>query len=424
MKKKFFSALLAALLLISLAVPVFASSRYTTDSVSLHGRDYTSVPALAAALDRVFAGSPDMYSDMRCTTAAAAPIGSRNVPPGRTYYVKSPTGSVYSGTSCYIYANAVYATLFGDIPYHGEDVSWRHSYTAARNLSKGSYEEFSRFGIGFGALLRTTSNADGSYNGNSGHSIIILKYDRDGITYLEGNGDGNGIIRVTNRSWDTFNSVSVSGRGYRISFIVQPTPAYISSLTNGSGEWEPGELVGYLARVKSYDWRFRDVGPLEWFADEVAAAYELGFMDGRDRVTFSPDGKMTAAEAVTLCARFLSLYYADGTDFSSAGTWYSGYYAYLRKWGIDTSFASPDEPVTRGDFAVLMARALPEEARGGDRQVTFPDVPAKYASAVNGLARCGVVTGAGGYFWPDGTLTRAEAAAFLGRMADKSLRAG
>ncbi len=415
MKKKLLSLALTLVLSLTLAATAQAGSRYTTSAGALRAADFTGDAALAAKLDAVFAGTPEMYEDIRCTTRASAPIGSRNVPLGRTYYVKSANGQVYSGTSCYIYANAVYATLFGDVPYHGEDAGWKNSYTAARNLSSASYSEFQRLGIGFGALLRTTSNADGSYNGNAGHSLIILKYDANGITYLEGNGDGKGLIRVTERSWDTFNSTSVSGRGYKISFIVQPktaaqtrTPAY----------------VGRIGKVRSYGGQFRDVRAGDWFYRLVAGAYETGFVDGRAPTLFDPEGNVTAAEAVTLCARFLSLYYDDRWDFGSSGAWYEGYYDYLRRWGIDTSFAAPGESVTRGEFALLMARALPQEARGGEIDTVFPDVPAKYQSAVTALTRCGVITGSGGLFHPYDPLTRAEAAAFLGRMADKSLRAG
>ncbi len=415
MRKKLLALALALGLSVTMAATAQAGSRYTTSGGALRGGDFTDDALLAARLDAVFAGMPELYEDIRCTTRAAAPIGSRNVPLGKTYYVKGANGQVYSGTSCYIYANAVYATLFGDVPYHGEDAGWKNSYTAARNLSAASYSEFQRLGIGFGALARTTSNADGSYNGNAGHSLIVLKYDAGGITYLEGNGDGKGLIRVTERDWDTFNSTSVSGRGYKISFIVQPktaaqgrTPAY----------------VGRIGKIRSYGGHFQDVRPGDWFYTAVAGAYETGFVDGRSPVLYEPEGNVTAAEAVTLCARFLSLYYDDRWDFGSSGAWYEGYYDYLRRWGIDTSFAGPEEIVTRGDFARLMARALPQEARGGDIGTVFPDVPAKYLSAVTALTRCGVITGSdGGLFLPYDPLTRAEAAAFLGRMADKSLRA-
>ena len=425
--KKLITALLMAALLFTLALPASAASSYIRDSSKLRGADYTDLPALASALDTVFSGAPRMYADARCTALAPAPIGSRNVPLGRTYYVKSPSGSVYAGTSCYIYANAVYATLFGDVPYHGEPGSWVHSRRVGGNIASASYEVFSSLGVRCGALIRTTSNADGSYNGNSGHSVIVLTYDRSGITYLEGNGDGNGLIQVTARSWDTFNSTTLSGRGYKISFIVQPTDNYYKSLAAGA-EQKPSQLVGYFSRSGAGG-RFSDVPAGAWFASGVTLCRELGLAEGRGNGVFDPNGTVTVSEAVAFCARFLSLYYADGYDFTTkSGTWYAGYYEYCRLWGIDTSFAKPFDVITRGDFLLLMARALPKEARE-DRVsgVTFTDVPqnARYASAVRELTRSGIVSGSGGgLLRPDQGLTRAEAVTFLSRMADKSLRLG
>lgn len=420
MKKRITSLALALLMLLALPQAAMASSRYVTGADSLRGGDYTSVPEIAEKLDRIFSGELDMYTDIRCSSPASAPVGSRNVPLGTTYYVKSLTGNVYSGTSCYIYANAVYATLFGDVPYHGDNAGWKNSYRVAGNLSGASYEEFSHLGVGFGALLRTTANKDGTYNGNYGHSLIVLDYDAEGITYLEGNGDGKGLIRVTERNWDTFNSTSVGGRGYKISFIVQPRAERLTSFSGGP------DHVGRIGYVRSYGGHFTDVGGSDWYGGAVAAAYETGFMDGRGPDTFDPDGLLTVAEAVTLCAWFLSLYYDDRWDYASqGGAWYAGYYDYLAIWGIDTSFAQPDESVTRGDFAVLMAHALPEEARGGSIPTVFPDVPSEYDGAVRALTRCGVITGSdNGLYLPYEPLTRAEAAAFLSRMADRSLRAG
>lgn len=423
--KKRITALLTAAFLFVLALPASAASSYIRDPSKLRGGDYTDLPALASALDTVFSGAPKMYADIRCTTPASAPIGSRSVPLGKTYYVKSPSGTVYSGTSCYIYANAVYATLFGDVPYHGDPGSWAHSRRAAGNLAAASYESFSSVGVRCGALIRTTSNSDGSYNGNSGHSVIVLTYDRSGITYLEGNGDGNGLIQVTERSWDTFNATTLSGRGYKISFIVQPTESYYASLAAGTAQ-KPSQLVGYFSRARS-GVRFTDVPRSAWFSPGVTLCWELGLAEGRGSSVFDPNGTVTVSEAVAFCARFLSLYYADGYDFTPVGgEWYAGYYEYCRLWGIDTRFAKPFDVITRGEFILLMSKALPKEAREDlISNVSFTDVSpgARYAEAVRELSRSGIVSGSGGgLLMPEKGLTRAEAATFLSRMADKSLR--
>lgn len=424
MKRTLISLLAAALLLVP-AAPAAAAGSTVRDPGALRGSDYTDIPTLAGALDAVFSGEVAMYTDIRCTVPASAPVGTRNVPPGRTYYVKSPSGAVYSGTTCYIYANAVYAALFGDVPYHGDPGSWVNSERVGRNIASVSYDALSALGLRCGALVRTTANADGSYNGSAGHSLILLKYDRSGITYLEGNGDGRGIIQVTTKSYGDFNAALLSGRGYKISFIVQPTSSFYESLASGTAR-EPSRLVGYLARSRSGG-RFSDVPAGAWFAPGVTLCYELGLLEGRGGGIFDPNGTVTASEAVALGARFLSLYYADGYDFTPrGGDWYARYYEYLSLWGIDTGFAKPFDVITRGDFILLMSRALPKEAREElVPDAAFSDVAqnARYASAVRELARSGIVAGSGGgLLRPGQGLTRAEAAAFLSRMADKSLR--
>lgn len=424
MKKYVFHIVLMVLLALSMALPAHAASQYTTDASKVKGGDFTDIPALSEKLDGIFSGTLRLYSDIHCRTQARAPLGSRAAPLGVTYYVKSSGGTVYSGTSCYIYANAVYETLFGDVPFHGDDVGWDSSERVAANLSSASYEAFRKAGVGFGALLRTTKNADGSYNGDAGHSVIILKYDHSGLTYLEGNGDGQGLIRVTTRDWDSFNSVSVTGRGYRISFIVQPTGAYMDSLYSGAVSEKP-DYVGYFRKNLTYAGHFRDVPGGAWYANAVRRAYETGMVNGESAELFAPNGKVTAAEAVTLAARYLSLYYADGHCFTGSGAWYRPYYDYLAVWGIDAGQDNPDAPIKRSEFARLLARVLPDGAAGGSKAVSFPDVPASasYAASVDKLAQNGIVAGSDdGLFHPDSNLTRAEMAQIVARMVDRSMR--
>ncbi len=130
------------------------------------------------------------------------------------------------------------------------------------------------------------------------------------------------------------------------------------------------------------------------------------------------------AEAVAVCARFLSGYYADGWSFAASGVWYEPYYDYCRRWGIYVDFALPDSPISRADFAILLSRALPEEALSAGTAADFRDVPAgsRYAAAVKRLAASGVILGENGVFKPASTLQRAEMAQLLARMADRSLR--
>lgn len=247
---------LALALMISVlfpAVPKAVAAEYIVEPALLKGSDYTDSDHLAMALDEVFAGDIDIYSDSAYTTEVSMPVGL--VMNNKTqYYVKSQTsGNSISGWQCYIYGNAVYNKLFREWVGHAN--SFANSQVMISGGDNLSYELMTQTGIRCGAYLRTTGNADGSYNGNVGHSMIILAYNQETITYLEGNGDGNGLIRVTIRTWEDFNSRQLSGRGRYIAHIVQPTEEFYQA-NYPSCAHESIDGLGYCSDCgTTYDWK-------------------------------------------------------------------------------------------------------------------------------------------------------------------------
>lgn len=181
------------------------------DHQEIYGRSYSL--EYADKLDAIFSGSVKLFSN----TSATFPLG-KSLNNSKVYQI----AGVISGYQCYIYAQAVYYYLFGDIPYTGNGlVYWSNSSKIMENQSIASYESFRAANVGFGAYVRTTTNRDGSFNGSGGHSFIILSYDEGGITYLEGNANGYGLVCVTNRTWSEFNANQLGGRNRKISHIVQ-----------------------------------------------------------------------------------------------------------------------------------------------------------------------------------------------------------
>ena len=194
-------------------IPIRAEARTTiTTPGGTSGSDYSV--AYASKLDDIFQGRVALFSN----TSAKYPLG-QSLNNSQQYSV---AGKI-SGYQCYIYANAVYYYLFGDIPFHGSGISgyWKDSKTVLTNQSSASYNSFANAGVGFGAYIRTTGNSDGSYSSESGHSMIVMTYDSNTITILEGNANGNGLVRITHETWSEFNSSKVSGKGRKISHIVQ-----------------------------------------------------------------------------------------------------------------------------------------------------------------------------------------------------------
>lgn len=226
--KKGFAIVLSFAILLTLLYPALqqvAAAEFILEPEKLSGGDYTDSDHLAAILDQVFAGDIDIYSDSAYTQEVSMPVGVI-MDNNALYHVQSQsTGNPVSGWQCYIYGNAVYNKLFQEWVGHAN--SFLHSRVVIPGGGDGlSYELMRDSGVLCGAYLRTTGNADGSYSGSVGHSMIILAYDSENITYLEGNGDGNGLVRVTIRSWDDFNQRQFSGRGRYIAHVVQPTDEF------------------------------------------------------------------------------------------------------------------------------------------------------------------------------------------------------
>lgn len=191
-------------------------------------------------------------------------------------------------------------------------------------------------------------------------------------------------------------------------------------------------LSNFYPQREYADGTFTDVPRGAWYAEYVTDAYEYGFIDGRSARLFVPQGSLTIAEAIKLaCTLHMGYFENDGVPAAAQGEkWYTPYVGYALESGIISSeYKNYDAPATRSDFAVILAAALPEEALAVRNRIddgAVPDVAMtySYAAAVYGLYRAGVLTGsdAAGTFRPNSTITRAEVAAIIMRMADEGSR--
>lgn len=216
------------------SLPVNAWVQWLKPS-DLKGSDFTDVPAFAAALDDVFAGDVDLFTSSSFTKEVSLPLGSR-MSMNNAYHMRSVTRNVKTyGWTCFIYSNGAFNRLFGEYVHRGTGL--KNCYIAVgKGASKMTYDLLANANIKTGAYIRTSPKSDGSYYGNDGHSMIILAYDEKYITYLEGNGDGKGLVRVTKRTYSEFNSAQLTGRGRKITHIVQPTDEWFNELYGNSPE--------------------------------------------------------------------------------------------------------------------------------------------------------------------------------------------
>ena len=195
-----------------LSTQVSAQEAVITDSKETAGSNYTDSPALAKKLDAIFEGEAGVYYDYYCTYLVDTPLGSSPVKNNGVYMYASPVEdtAIDIGTSCWIYAKGVYHTLFGESTDGANSENLYLGNTASRALTYDNLVAWSVRPMP-GALIRVY-----------GHSMILLHYDADTITIIDGNGDGNGLVAVRVYSWNEI--------GEYVEYIIQPKSSYYAKL--------------------------------------------------------------------------------------------------------------------------------------------------------------------------------------------------
>lgn len=191
--------------------------RWITEREAVDGSDYTGSTVLAAALNGILDGNANVYYDAGFTKMVNTKLGTSQVPNNGVDMYVGPYGDDLTnvGTSCWIYANGVYFTLFGEGTGSGtpgensEKLNIRS--TANRNFS---YDNFVAWGVRPepGALIRT----------QCGHSLIVLDYNEENITILDGNGNGQGLVSIRVMNWNY--------QGFRAKYIIQPKQDHFDGL--------------------------------------------------------------------------------------------------------------------------------------------------------------------------------------------------
>lgn len=189
-------------------------------------------------------------------------------------------------------------------------------------------------------------------------------------------------------------------------------------------------LDNFVEKHYYYNGQFRDVSASDWFGGNVAMSYRLGLMKGTGDSVFSPGKNLSIAETIAIAARLHSIYHTGGENYTTydGGTWYDPYVDYARKNGIISGNYNYSQPASRELFAHILAQTLPGEALAPVKSaLSFADSGRiTYRSDIELLTRAGIIAGIekGGalYFQPSNTITRAEVAAIVTRMAKTDLR--
>jgi hypothetical protein len=137
----------------------------------------------------------------------------------------------------------------------------------------------------------------------------------------------------------------------------------------------------------------------------------------------NPKGYLRLSEAVRMAAVVHQIYRGGTGRFEEDTPWYRPYVRYALKNGIIKSgdFENFNEFATKAETAYIFAGSVPEaEFPVLNRVVSVTDVDeqSSYGPAVYRLLRAGVfLPAAGGLFYPERPITRAEAAVIIGRIA-------
>ena len=191
--------------------------QWVTNREDVDGADFTENADLATVLNDILDGNANVFYDAGFTKMVNTELGSSRVRNNgvKMYVGPIKNGETNVGTSCWIYANGVYYTLFGECTESG--IAGENSQkldlktTANRNFT---YENFVAWGVRPepGALIRT----------QCGHSLIVLGYNEEGITILDGNGNGKGLVAIRVMAWNH--------QCFRAKYIIQPNQEYYDSL--------------------------------------------------------------------------------------------------------------------------------------------------------------------------------------------------
>lgn len=133
--------------------------------------------------------------------------------------------------------------------------------------------------------------------------------------------------------------------------------------------------MGLESSVNSYVYQslFRDVKNTMWHAGYVNLAYGKGIINGYGNGYFGPDDNITYGQFVTIVLRLLGY-----TENDIGKIWPADYIIFAADLGIDENISlTANDPVTRGDAAVLLYNALMAKAKGANTE---------YYRLINGYA--------------------------------------
>ena len=182
---------------------------------------------------------------------------------------------------------------------------------------------------------------------------------------------------------------------------------------------------------------YADVKEDDWFYDNAKLCYEIGLMKGTN-LGFEPGKDLTTAESITLAARVGAALRGDEIPAAAPGEeWYRPYVEYLQavatsdSTSAESSALAPSlpwndtaHPANRELFLYFLFLAVDGQQDAFPAINQISSLPDRSDDIVLSFYNWGILTGVDKYgtFAGTKTLTRAEAAAMVSRIARPELR--
>ncbi len=202
--------------------------------------------------------------------------------------------------------------------------------------------------------------------------------------------------------------------------------AFVLSITTYGATTLPSVIGSDIKKLP-----FDDVHPTDWFFKGVYVSNQYNMMGGMSNTVFSPNTKLTVAQAITLASR-LHAHYNNQIITSTEDKWYDPYISYARKHKLlptaYLSLSDPDKKVAnRYEAAYLFFAVLKDTGKIeyiSDASIPdYSEIPVEYRESVMRMYFAGIITGMGdGSFSGKESLTRGQAATIMMRILDETQR--
>ncbi|MGI6255462.1 MAG: S-layer homology domain-containing protein [Acutalibacter sp.] len=112
---------------------------------------------------------------------------------------------------------------------------------------------------------------------------------------------------------------------------------------------------------------FKDVKSTDWYADDIAIAYNQGYLAGTSATTASPNDPLTREQAMVILGKNLMLQTQPGevlgfTDSRTFSDWSKGWIRAVAECGIVSGYPDgtfrPQNNISRGETATILVKAI------------------------------------------------------------------